>query len=406
MGKNLEKILLVLILAIAVFTRFWRLSTPENFYFDEVYHAFTAREFLLGNQLAWEFSARPPEGFAYEWTHPPLAKEIMAVGMAIFGINAFGWRFFEATAGVGIIFMVYLLGKKIFNNAPIGLIAAVLLTFETLTFTQSRIGMNDIYFLFFILAAIYFLISEKYLISGIFFGLSFASKWTAVYFLLIAAFYFGWRFFAEKKKFNYLLLIISYLLLPILIYLVSYLPFFAQGRNFGNFWHLQQQMYWYHTRLEATHPYQSPWYTWPINLRPVYYFLENYDNHVAKIYALGNPAFFWGGLIALWFAIVLIFQKLDFRLLFLIVAYLAFFLPWAVSPRIMFLYHYLPSIPFLTLLLGFLLSKLWQNRLGKISTICFLLLAISLFIFFYPHVSAWPVTLGWDEKYYWLGSWR
>lgn len=84
MAKNLEKIILILILALTIFSRFWRLGEPPNFYFDEVYHAFTAREFLLGNRSAWEFSATPPAGFAYEWTHPPLAKELMAAGMLIF----------------------------------------------------------------------------------------------------------------------------------------------------------------------------------------------------------------------------------------------------------------------------------------------------------------------------------
>lgn len=402
--KNHWRVILILIFAAGV--RFWRLAVPENFYFDEVYHAFTAREFLLGNKLAWEFSATPPAGFAYEWTHPPLAKELMAASMLIFGIGPFGWRFFGALAGVGVVFLTYLLGKKLFENWRLGLIAATLVAFETLIFTQSRVGMNDIYFLFFILAAFYFLISNKFLFSGIFFGLAAASKWTAVYFLLIVAFYFGWKFFKEKIKFNFFLLTISYLLLPILIYLASYLPFFLQGRNLIDFWHLQQQMYWYHTKLEATHPYQSSWFIWPFNLRPVYYYLNDTGEKVAKIYAIGNPAIFWGGLVALWFTIISMIQKSDFKLVFLIFSYLAFFLPWAISPRIMFLYHYLPSVPFLILLLAYSLEKLWGNKIGRILAASFLLITIGLFIYFYPHIAAWPLSENWDEKYYWISSWR
>jgi len=66
-----------LILLLAFFTRFWRLGIPDTYHFDEVYHAFTAKEMLLGNSAAWEFWNTPPEGFAYEWTHPPLAKLFM-----------------------------------------------------------------------------------------------------------------------------------------------------------------------------------------------------------------------------------------------------------------------------------------------------------------------------------------
>lgn len=405
MVKNLEKTILVLILVVAAFTRFWRLGTPGNFYFDEVYHAFTAKEFLLGNRAAWDFFATPPTGVAFEWTHPPLAKELMAVGMFIFGLNPFGWRFAGASAGVGVVFLTYFVGKKLFNNR-VGLIASALITFETLTFVQSRIGMNDIYFLFFILAAFYFLVSDKFLPSGIFFGLAAAAKWTSTYFLFIVAFYLIWKFFKEKIKFNLLIFITSYLLLPVLIYLGSYLPFFLQGRGWADFWHLQQQMYWYHTKLTASHPYQSAWFTWPLDLRPVYYYLADIGGKFAKIYAVGNPAIFWGGLVVLWFSIVTIFQKLNFKILLLLFSYFAFFLPWAASPRIMFLYHYLPSLPFLILLIAVNLDKVWNYKFGKILTIGYMLVACGLFIYFYPHVAALPVTGGWDNQYYWISSWR
>ena len=53
-------------------TRGYRLDQPRDMYFDEVYHARTAFELL---------AQREP----YEWTHPHLAKEIMALGILAFG---------------------------------------------------------------------------------------------------------------------------------------------------------------------------------------------------------------------------------------------------------------------------------------------------------------------------------
>ncbi|HEV2249330.1 MAG TPA: glycosyltransferase 87 family protein, partial [Candidatus Limnocylindria bacterium] len=66
-------IILGLIVALAVLgTRGFRLDWPRDMYFDEVYHARTAFELL---------AQREP----YEWTHPHLAKEIMALGILAFG---------------------------------------------------------------------------------------------------------------------------------------------------------------------------------------------------------------------------------------------------------------------------------------------------------------------------------
>src|SRR5207245_9408611 len=62
-----------LCVALAVLaTRGYRLDFPRDMYFDEVYHARTAFELL---------AQREP----YEWTHPHLAKEIMALGILAFG---------------------------------------------------------------------------------------------------------------------------------------------------------------------------------------------------------------------------------------------------------------------------------------------------------------------------------
>ena len=57
---------------VVLLTRGYRLDQPRDMYFDEVYHARTAFELL---------AQREP----YEWTHPHLAKEIMALGILAFG---------------------------------------------------------------------------------------------------------------------------------------------------------------------------------------------------------------------------------------------------------------------------------------------------------------------------------
>src|SRR5262249_55453687 len=62
----------LLVALVVLGTRGFRLDQPRDMYFDEVYHARTAFELL---------AQREP----YEWTHPHLAKEIMALGILALG---------------------------------------------------------------------------------------------------------------------------------------------------------------------------------------------------------------------------------------------------------------------------------------------------------------------------------
>ena len=93
----------VILFLILIFTRLVNLSLPPAHYFDEVYHAFTAQEMAKGNIDAWEWWHQAPSDFAYEWTHPPLAKLGMVLGMKVFGENAFGWRIVQAILGTLVV---------------------------------------------------------------------------------------------------------------------------------------------------------------------------------------------------------------------------------------------------------------------------------------------------------------
>jgi len=412
--KISRKHLLFLLLAASFIIRVTRLNVPNQFHFDEVYHAFTAQEMLKGNVAAWEWWNTPPEGVAYEWTHPPLSKHFMVLSMQIFGQNPFAFRFPGVIFGVANIYLVFLLAKKLLpknNNLP--LLATALYSLETLSFVQSRIAMNDTYMLFFILVALYSLLQKKYPASAFSFALALATKWSAIYTapLLLVAF-----ILYQKPKFtDFLKIGIWYLIIPLNIYLVVYLPFFTSGHSWPQFIQLQKQMYWYHTRLVATHDYSSPWWSWPLMLRPVWYFVKYQDNLRANIYALGNPFVFWGGLVALIYSISASFREWRVRRLsrngvsiaILLTGYLAFLLPWSLSPRIMFLYHYLPSIPFMVIILAWAVLQIYQSGTrGQLLVTCYLLLVAGAFLLLYPHLTALPIHQNWSNLYYLLPSWR
>jgi len=383
------------IILFAAITRLIGLASPKQEYFDEVYHAFTAKVILHGERQAWEWWNTPPEGFAYEWTHPPLAKLLMVGGMLLLGENSVGWRAPAALFGVGAVYLVYKLAHEISKDDQIAVVSAAVFALDGLPLVMSRIGMNDIYFLFFALACLYSFIKDRNLVSAIFFGLAAASKWTAAWLVPVV----GLSFFVFKKKVKPSLL--WFAVLPMAVYLASYLPMFVSGHTWSQFVEMQKQMWWYHTGLTATHSYQSAAVSWPFMLRPVWlYTLGRQGSMTANIYAAGNPFIFWPGLVAVGLALVWAFRERNRKLAFVAFSYLAFFVPWIGSPRIMFLYHYLPSLPFLAIATGYALRRLPRFLF------VYLFIGLLVFIYFFPHWTGIKIPIWLDNSYYWFSSWK
>lgn len=379
--KNKVKIkLLILLLVFSFFIRVYKLDYPANYVFDEVYHAFSAKEYLKGSKEVWEWWTTPPPHVAFEWTHPPLAKEIMTANMFLVNsTQAWAWRLPGVIFGTINIFLVFKLAQILFKNDRIALLSAFLLSLDSLTFVQSRTGMNDIYVITFILSSLILFIQKKLLLSAIFFGLALSSKWTAlylspVYLLLLVKDH-------QMKK------LIYFIAIPPIIYLTTYLPFFILGHSFDQFIELQKQMWWYHTHLKAAHDYSSPWWSWPLNLYPVWYFVEYQNEKMANIFATGNPFLFWAGISAIVITVVELIFKRSFALMITLLGFFVFWLPWAFSPRIMFLYHFSPSVPFLTIALGYQLNAIINSKQNAVLAVFILALIILGFILMYPFTT-------------------
>jgi len=392
------KTILILIILSTAFLRLYRLDFPNKYVFDEVYHAFTAREYLKGSKEAWEWWTKPPPGVAYEWTHPPLAKEMMTASMFLsHSQDGWAWRLPGALLGSLSVYLIFLLGLNLLKSESASLLAAFIFSIDGLNFVQSRIGMNDIYMITFMLASLLFFVRKKYFLSALLVGLSFASKWSAIYLFCMYLLIFLYDVFKlnDKSPLNiikkYGRPTIYFIAIPLIIYLFSYLPFFLLGHSFDQFKQLQQQMWWYHTGLKATHTYSSPWWSWPLNLYPVWYFVDYQKNNVANIFTSGNTAVFWVGIgtliLTLWEAI----KKRSSNLLIIITGFLVFWLPWSISPRIMFLYHFSPSVPFLALSLAYQLNMQLVDKKGRKLVIILLLLMIINFVLFFPMLTGIPI---------------
>lgn len=423
--------ILIIILVISAFLHLFRLDYPNAYVFDEVYHGFTAKEYLKGSKEAWEWWTTPPPGVAFEWTHPPLAKELMTVSMYLVNTtDAWGWRLPGAILGIISVFLVYKLGERLFSKST-GLVAAFLFSFDGLNFVQSRTGMNDIYLVTFMLASVLFLLNKKFFISAVFLGLAAASKWSALYLLGLNVLLLGYFLLTKKVKFVKVQKAGFYfVVITAVIYLLTYLPFFLLNHNYGNqnnwdlFIELQRQMWWYHSNLVATHDYSSPAWSWPLNLYPVWYYVEYHSNGlVSNIFASGNPVLFWMGIGAILITIydfILSYKKSKKvavpinnnisnseislsdrdRFVIILLGFFVFWLPWIFSPRIMFLYHYSPSVPFLCLSLGYQVDLMVRNRKSRLIGLSIIGLVVLGFLLVYPMLTGVPLSRDLFSKFF------
>jgi dolichyl-phosphate-mannose--protein O-mannosyl transferase len=244
-------------------------------------------------------------------------------------------------------------------------------------------------------------------------GLALATKWTAVYLLAVLGMDFlaSWVFRRRRYSLKALLAVFaSLVLLPAGVYLASYAQYFRMGYDWPAFGALQKQMWMYHTGLKATHAYQSKPWQWALNLRPVWlYSRSGPDGRIADIYDLGNSVVLYLGLGAMASLAVQGLRRAQWPAAFLLAAYLVLWLPWSLSPRIMFFYHYLPAVPMLCVAGGLLLDRWLENRRRWVRLIGWTvpILAAAWFVFFFPHMTAIPVGRAWsDAAYYWIPSWR
>ncbi|MHC4445129.1 MAG: glycosyltransferase family 39 protein [Planctomycetota bacterium] len=394
--KN-RAVLLGAIILFTLATRVIRLNAPPIGYHDEVYHAYTAEQWVKSNSDAWLWDTTTPPGLdwadnythkpTYEWTHPPLAKLLMQTSMEIFGIRPWAWRLPAALLGTLCAVMIYGIAKTLFKRESIALLAATLYALDALPLVMSRVGMNDIYLLTFVLAAFLAALLHRYYLSALCVGAALACKWSALYALpLLALIYLLRPHPKYGLKIRYLAgLTAVHIVAVVAVYLASYLPFFKAGHSVKQFGELQKQMWYYHTGLTATHSGSSKAWQWPINRKIMWFYTSKSDDPKANIHALGNPIIWFAGLLAVIFSGYLVIRERHPSLILILAGYLCFWAPWLFSPRIMFINHYLPSLPFLYIALAAAVASLKFNR---VHILCLLIISALTFLVIYSYITA------------------
>lgn len=458
--------------------RFWGLERFNTLVFDEVYFAQFGNNYLTNTPF---FNA-----------HPPLSQYIIALGIWVgshlpFGqdtlngltgslLSPWAYRWLNALTGSFIPLVVAGIAYQLSHRHSFALLAGLFTACDGLFLVESRYALNNIYIVIFGLLGQWFLLLRldsqdkpgKFndvwlLMAGMAFGASAGTKWNGLWFLLGVYLIWGVTYLirgkGQKTVFKglenlYLInpgkMLFFLGFVPALVYGIIWIPHLQLDKSYG-FIEVHKKILSFHLHLGGNtpdvHPYCSPWYKWPLMIRPMAYYYQTTTSIndslpvlgpplpmgtgkvVYAVHALGNPWLWWLGLLTIivlsLFLTVIFISKVigswgnksinipvKFNphiniAFYLVVNYAANLLPWTRVTRCVFIYHYMPAVVFAFLSIAWLtdqcLSSYYRVIRGLGITIIFLILAG--LIFWLPIYLGLPLSPEGYRFRMWFNSW-
>ncbi|WP_308166960.1 dolichyl-phosphate-mannose--protein mannosyltransferase [Nocardia albiluteola] len=313
----------LVITAFAAITRLLNLQYPTDGgtpTFDEKYYAHQGWEMLNGGGVE--------DNAAYGYiVHPPVGKQMIALGEAIFGYTPWGWRFSAAIVGIVLVLLVVRIARRMTRSTMLGAIAGILLICDGVTFVTSRIGMLDIFQALFVVAAFGCLIVDRDVVrerlaradaqgriavsawgprlgvrwwrfgAGVLLGLSTGVKWSGLYYIVAFGLLSVLFDVAARRAYgvprpwlgtivrDVVPALATLVLVPILVYLGSWSLWFASEDGYDRYsvgnaigaggtwswipdalrslWHNQGESLKFHESLTNSAGYHHPWESKP-----------------------------------------------------------------------------------------------------------------------------------------------
>ncbi|MDP9417954.1 MAG: phospholipid carrier-dependent glycosyltransferase [Actinomycetota bacterium] len=311
--------------------RFWQLGNPGSLVFDETYYATEAQDLLR-----WGVEYDPKLAKPDFVVHPPVGKWVIGAGEALFGNDAFGWRFSVALLGTLSVLMLARIARRMLGSTLLGTLAGLLLALDGLHFVTTRTALLDPVLMFWVLAAFGCLVLDRdrtrstlaalardqwrdrqlgpllfrpwRVAAGACLGLAVGTKWSALWF--VAA--FGlltvlWDLSARRSAgvprpltgtsvLDVVPAFVSIVGVAFVVYVASWTGWllsdaqhaWARGWAAANpqaSWplvpdalrslaHYHSEMWTFHRDLRKFHPYKSHPWSWLVVGRPVSFFYE------------------------------------------------------------------------------------------------------------------------------------
>ncbi|MGN6817407.1 MAG: phospholipid carrier-dependent glycosyltransferase [Sphingomonas sp.] len=426
MPRRSRPFLVAILIGLAAEALFlWGVTIPSKIVFDEIHYVPAARALLaLSGPVNTE--------------HPLLAKEFIAAGIALFGDNALGWRFFSTVAGAATVSGVFAILWQLYRRMRPAVTGAIFALLNFTIYIEARIAMIDPFLAVFTIWGIAAMlwamrappgkVWTRWIVAAMLFGLAVAAKWAAVPYVAWAGLGFvivRWRDAVRARRPLATMLsgrdqphwaglptipaLLAFGLASVAIYLLTFAPAFLyhdQPLTLADLLPFQMTMYREQVQVLPHHTYQSAWWTWPLIIRPIWYFYETSDGAMRGILMIGNPVIMWGGLIAVLACAWGWLRARDVRLLFAAGLWTASYLIWAIIPKSLgfYYYYYLPSI-FLCIALAAAFDHFARGKFAHWDE-GFAILAFGIAVYFFPIISAAALPgVQAFQHWMWFPSW-
>ena len=457
---------LALVAGLSFGLRFWQLGRFNSLVFDEVYYVEFAQAYLAGEPV---FDAHPPLGkFAiaagiWIYTHTYWLHSAAQTVTAEVNLVPVSYRWMNALVGslvplvvVGLVNRLTGARKDLWGWRS-GVLAGVFVAVDGLFVTESRYGLLNIYIVFFgLLGHWLWIVAGRERrrtvatmlrgLSGVALGCAIATKWNGLGYVLALVIWEGRqqmcrttsleRFFASVQRREVLLGMLYLGLLPLVTYCFVWWPHLQLGKD--SFMSIHRTLFLFHQGLDDVQAACSRWFTWPLLIKPVSYWYEKGGEQVYTVSNLGNPILWWlsGASVVLLVVdkAVQLVQKIQQRVRwgpggekdilncgdgtyegerrdaeeYLLIGYLANWLPWLLVERCTYSYLFMPAAVFGFMLLALRISE-WLTLGSPAASRWFgfvLLGAIAFALFFWMPLSLGsPLSPEQLQLRWWLPSW-
>jgi len=405
-----------------------RLAIPSAPFFDEVHYLPAARAILEGG----EYLNRE---------HPLLGKELIALGIWLFGDEPLGWRIMPLLAGTLAVgaSMRALWHASLDRYACV--VFGVLLATGFHLFVMSRIAMLDIFMAAFLALAAWAFAAAcrepetgrwRLAGCGVAIGCALASKWNAIPLAMLP----GLAFFAARLAAGRRRLLTSRRgipvpgvslveafawlgVVPLFVYALTFLPGYWLGTPFrpsplaGELFpfglvELHAEILELQKSVMAPHNYQSTWPQWVTNTRGIWYLYEFADGAQRGVLLIGNPLTMLLGLPALVWCLVTGFWHREWAKVGAVVGYAASLGLWVVAPKpVQFYYHYMMPSVFLLAVLALALSDARRVERLRWTGWAVPLASMGFFALFWKVLTAAPLDGPMSfADWTWIAGWR
>lgn len=462
---RLETVAIGVLLVASIVAHFWHLGAPDSFVYDEHIYVDEAYKYLRGE--------------AFFEVHPPFAIILITACTWLFGCHPWSWRVPSAVIGSALIPITYLLARRMFHSRRAGILASVLLLCEGMFLSYSRLALINIVYI--TLGAASYLALFRFMesrdlrdrrrslvVMGACLGLGLGSKLAIPAIAVILAIWFVLAslippssLFTRRGNlegpasidFSYALGAIALVgSVSAFFFFLTFLPNYLIG-----WWTGISSVTNYYRRVyvaNAVYPsppshQDSPWWSWPLLLRPYKYWQKMDDSGMyLAVWGGGNPAIWWSALVAFVIAGVRALQRYGIAWTFLTIGYLLYMAMWVPVHRALYIYCYMPAfylgilalagvldscwretarvweqiallLPVLTVSLlgmgdlygaiasalclgGFVATRIFSTWSGKYVTTVVVVTSIAVFLFYLPMWLPLPLTEGGVQARIWL----